>query len=68
MLGPEYTPLETCALNAMHLAVFVRKDLLPSISLVKVEKVATGFMGLVGNKVCVCVCVCVCVFIKYIYI
>ena len=40
MLGPQFTPLETTDLNAMHLAVFVRKSLLPSISNVKVRESA----------------------------
>ena len=49
-LGHEYIPLAEETLQAMHIIVFVRKDLLPHISNVQTDSVATGLADLIGNK------------------
>jgi hypothetical protein len=49
-LGGEYVCVASHTLAAIHLALFVRRGLLPSISHVRTAHVATGIGNALGNK------------------
>ncbi len=48
--GKNYVMISGFALGATHLAVFVHISLVPIISNVKSECIATGIQNMVGNK------------------
>jgi hypothetical protein len=49
-LGPDYEFLISNTLGAMHLGVFIHKELLSLVSEVKTDVVSTGIGNVVGNK------------------
>ncbi|EKX37721.1 hypothetical protein GUITHDRAFT_144845 [Guillardia theta CCMP2712] len=51
ILGPDFRKVASYTLNAMHLVVYARKEIFKQVVQVKIHHVATGFLGLVGNKV-----------------
>jgi len=50
VLGPNFRKVASCVLNAMHLVVYARKEIFKRVEQIQVHQVATGFLGLVGNK------------------
>ncbi|KAF0971710.1 hypothetical protein FDP41_009933 [Naegleria fowleri] len=50
VMGDSYVPLESNTLVAIHIIIFVRKELLSQISQVTVSSVATGLYNQIGNK------------------
>uniref|UniRef100_A0A7S4NMY5 Inositol polyphosphate-related phosphatase domain-containing protein n=1 Tax=Guillardia theta TaxID=55529 RepID=A0A7S4NMY5_GUITH len=50
ILGPDFRKVASYTLNAMHLVVYARKEIFKQVVQVKIHHVATGFLGLVGNK------------------
>ncbi|EFC50310.1 predicted protein [Naegleria gruberi] len=50
IMGDSYIQLESCTLVAIHLIIFVRKELLTQISNVRTCSVPTGLYNQIGNK------------------
>ncbi|KAG2375132.1 hypothetical protein C9374_010136 [Naegleria lovaniensis] len=50
VMGDSYVQLESNTLVAIHIIIFVRKELLSQISNVTVSSVATGLYNQIGNK------------------
>jgi hypothetical protein len=49
-LGPQFIMLQSVCLQATHMVIFVSKRLIPLISNVSTDVLATGFKNMVGNK------------------
>ena len=49
-LGPNYIMLQSVCLQATHMVIFISKKLVPLVSNVKTDVIATGFKNMVGNK------------------
>ena len=49
-LGPTYVRVKTRTLMAIHIAVFVRKELAPLLEDVRSAQISTGLFNAVGNK------------------
>jgi hypothetical protein len=48
--GPNYVPIQRITLNAIHLIIVVRQDLLQFITSICANNVATGIGNVIGNK------------------
>ncbi|KAL9658511.1 hypothetical protein ABK040_006051 [Willaertia magna] len=50
VFGKDYFQVQSCTLVAIHIIIFVRKELIPQLSDICVSSVATGWKNQIGNK------------------